>query len=94
MNDLRNVLGADLIAALEDLVDARIAAALAKSENSVEPTWLSIEEAAAYLRVSRSTVERLLKQGRIRSTYIGRRRLLHRDDLDSVRTQSGNPDCC
>lgn len=45
--------------------------------------WLSLDEAAEYLRVNRRTVERLVARGRVRSTTLGRRRLLHRDELDS-----------
>jgi excisionase family DNA binding protein len=48
--------------------------------------WLSLGEAAAYLRVSERQVQRLVKGGRIRSSTIGRRRLLHRDDLDRAAT--------
>jgi excisionase family DNA binding protein len=46
--------------------------------------WLALDEAAAYLRVSERTLERRIKGGRVRSTTIGRRRLLHRDDLDAL----------
>lgn len=46
--------------------------------------WLSLDEAADYLRVNRRTVERLIARGRVRSTTLGRRRLLHRDELDSL----------
>ncbi len=46
--------------------------------------WLALDEAAAYLRVSERTLERRIAGGRVRSTTIGRRRLLHRDDLDAL----------
>lgn len=46
--------------------------------------WLSLDEAAAYLRVSPRTLERRIVKGSVRSTTIGRRRLLHRDDLDEL----------
>jgi excisionase family DNA binding protein len=48
--------------------------------------WLSIAESAVYLRVSERKVHRMIKDGRIRSTTIGRRRLLHRDHLDEYAT--------
>jgi excisionase family DNA binding protein len=83
VSDLRDVLGPDLIEALEALIDERITSALARQENGSELTWLSLEEAAAHLRVSPSTIARMLKQGRIRSTYVGRRRLVLREDLDA-----------
>lgn len=48
--------------------------------------WLSLAEAAHYLRVSERQLQRLLARGKVRSTTIGRRRLLHRDDLDEMAT--------
>jgi excisionase family DNA binding protein len=83
VNDLRSVLSDDLVAALEALVDERIEAALAAygAVNGGSP-WLGLADAAGYLGVSERTIARLLDRGRIRSTTIGRRRLLHRDDLD------------
>jgi excisionase family DNA binding protein len=46
--------------------------------------WLALDEAAADLRVSERTLERRIAAGRVRSTTLGRRRLLHRDDLDAL----------
>jgi excisionase family DNA binding protein len=86
VSDLRATFSPDLVAALERLVDERIAAALAERENGSEPSWLSISEAAEYLRVSPSTIARMLKHGRVRSSCVGRRRLVRRSDLDQ---QSG-----
>jgi excisionase family DNA binding protein len=54
--------------------------------------WLALDEAAAYLRVSERTLERRIKSGRLRSTTIGRRRLLHRDDLDAVARATAGED--
>ena len=51
--------------------------------------WLALDEAAAYLRVSERTLERRIEKGRVRSTTIGRRRLLHRDDLDALAQNGG-----
>jgi excisionase family DNA binding protein len=51
--------------------------------------WLALDEAATYLRVSERTLERRVKAGRLRSTTIGRRRLLHRDDLDALAENGG-----
>jgi excisionase family DNA binding protein len=51
--------------------------------------WLALDEAAAYLRVSERTLERRIAGGRVRSTTIGRRRLLHRDDLDALAKSDG-----
>ena len=84
MSDLHDILGPGLISALEELVDRRVAAALAGLENGSEPAWLTIEEAAARVRVSERTVERAIQKGRIRTSTIGRRRVIHRDDLDAA----------
>jgi excisionase family DNA binding protein len=46
--------------------------------------WLSLAEGAAYLGVSERTLEREITRERLRSTTLGRRRLLHRDDLDAL----------
>ena len=48
--------------------------------------WLSMAEAAEYLRVSKRQVQRLVSDDRVRSSFVGRRRLLHRDDLDKAAT--------
>jgi excisionase family DNA binding protein len=82
VNDLGRLLGPDLVLALERLVDERVEAVLAGLEPSNGSPWLSVADAAEYLGVSERSVGRLLERGRIRSTCIGRRRLLHRDDLD------------
>jgi excisionase family DNA binding protein len=83
VSDLDRILGADLVSALEQLVDERIEAALrVRVHQNGESPWLALADAANYLGVSPRTIARLLDRGRIRSTTIGRRRLLHRDDLD------------
>ena len=46
--------------------------------------WLSIAAAAGYLSVSERTIEREIERGRLRSSTLGRRRLLHRNDLDAL----------
>jgi excisionase family DNA binding protein len=46
--------------------------------------WLSLADGAAYLGVSERTLEREITRGRLRSSTLGRRRLLHRDDLDAL----------
>jgi excisionase family DNA binding protein len=46
--------------------------------------WLSLADGAAYLGVSERTLERAITRGRLRSSTLGRRRLLHRDDLDAL----------
>lgn len=44
--------------------------------------WLSVAAAAAYLAISERQLQRAITKGKITSTTIGRRRLLHRDDLN------------
>jgi excisionase family DNA binding protein len=84
---LAALLAPDVLAALEELVSERVAAAVATMPNGGSP-WLALDEAAAYLRVSERTLERLISKQRIRSTTLGRRRLLHRDDLDQYARSS------
>jgi excisionase family DNA binding protein len=64
----------------------QVASLLAANGSTDEPApcWFSPSEAADYLRVSGRTIEREIKRGRLRSTTIGRRRLIHRDDLDAL----------
>ena len=79
-------LSPELVAAIEELVDERVQERLdgiADRNGSASP-WLSLDEAAGYLRVSERTLERRIARGKVRSTSIGRRRLLHRDDLDAL----------
>jgi excisionase family DNA binding protein len=58
-----------------------------------EPTsspLLSVRDGAPYLGVSERTVERAIARGRLRSSAVGSRRLLHRDDLAAfVRRATG-----
>ena len=46
---------------------------------------LTVEEAASYLGVQRSTIHTWASQKKIPSVEIGRRLLFHRDDLDRMR---------
>jgi excisionase family DNA binding protein len=81
--DLRDVLAADLLAALVKLVDERIEAELAARDDGGNP-WLTLAEAAEYLHVSGRTVSRLIKARGIRVSHVGRRVLIHRAELDSA----------
>ncbi len=81
--DLRAAFSPHLIDALEQLVDERVAAALAEKGDDSQ-TWLSVAEAAEYLRVSQRLVHKLIKEKRLRATYLGRRCLLDRHDLDAT----------
>jgi excisionase family DNA binding protein len=66
-----------------ELVLARLA------ERREAPAWLSVAEAADYLRLSRRQLERLLARGLLPSTTVGRRRLVRRDDLDGLAAAGG-----
>lgn len=77
---LAAVLAPDVLAALEELVVERVAELAPATENG--SPWLGVDAAAGYLGVSRATVERAVARGRLRSSTVGRRRLVHRDDLD------------
>ncbi|MFN2471052.1 MAG: helix-turn-helix domain-containing protein [Gaiellaceae bacterium] len=82
---LAGVLSADLLSAIDELVTERVTAALAEAgQDRTWSPWMEIAPAADYLRVSERTLQRLIEKGRIRSSTIGRRRLLHRDDLDAL----------
>jgi excisionase family DNA binding protein len=81
-------LGAVLDAFVRELVADEVARQLdARGEadcGAAGSPWLALDEAATYLRISVRTLERWIAKGRVRSTTIGRRRLLHRDDLDAL----------
>lgn len=82
MNELAALFSPEVVAAIERLIDERVEAALAERGNGARSPWLSISEAAVYLGVSERTVERMIQRGKVRSSTLGRRRLLRRDDLD------------
>ena len=89
---LETVLAPDVVRALEELVTETVRAEFrdgGASVNGASSPWLSIAESAGYLRISERKLERLIAGGRLRSTTIGRRRLLHRDDLDALAAATG-----
>jgi excisionase family DNA binding protein len=85
VSTLERIFSPDVAAILEAEIDRRVRAAIAEFDGRSDGSpWLSEAEAADHLRVSKRTVQRLVARGRVRSTTIGRRRLLHRDDLDAL----------
>jgi excisionase family DNA binding protein len=78
---LEAALAPEVVTALLALVDERLAAVTVPNDGS---PWFSLDEAAAYLRVSERTLERLIARGKLPSTTLGRRRLVHRDHLDEL----------
>lgn len=81
--DRITMLGPELVAAIESVVDARLEERLSEIRHEEGREWLTIAEAAEYARVSSRTLERLLTGGRVPSTTLGRRRLVRRGDLDA-----------
>ena len=80
---LAAVLAPDLLDGLEELVAERVAAELAAASGEPRSPWLSLEAAAEHAGVSERSLERAIAAGRLRSSTIGRRRLVHRDHLDA-----------
>jgi excisionase family DNA binding protein len=89
VTDLSELFSSEVVEAIRKIVREEIAAALAELENGALSPWLSIPEAAAHLRVSERTVERMIRRGKVRSSTVGRRRLLLRDDLDVATSDLG-----
>ncbi len=88
---LAAVLAPDLVDAIEDLVAERVATEAASATGiTVGTPWLSLSASADYTGLSRRTLEREIARGRLPSSAVGRRRLVHRDDLDAyVRGDGG-----
>lgn len=84
---LAAVLAPDVLAALDEWIAERVASA-AELVPPLSP-WLSAEDAAGYVGVSKRTIERAQARGRLRSAEVGRRRVYHRDDLDAWIRASG-----
>lgn len=79
----------DLETTIRALVAEEVARQLATLElagHDRGSPWLSLAEAADYLRVSERQVQRLVARGKVNSTTVGRRRLVRRGDLDKAAT--------
>ena len=86
---LETMFAANVLEAIEILVSERVVAELDARSDEEETPWLSIRSAASYVGLSERTLERELARGRLRSSRVGRRRLLHRDDLDAYVKDGG-----
>jgi excisionase family DNA binding protein len=76
-----------VLEAIEELVEERVQERLQLFTGvSSSSPWLSVDEAAEYLGVSSRSIERMIAKKRLRSHPVGRRRLLHRDELDKAAT--------
>ena len=83
MTDPLSLFAPELVQAIEGLVDERVKAALAGlSPRTAARGCRSLTPPSTWRQ--REKRRPPLEHGRIRSTYVGRRRLLHRDDLDSA----------
>lgn len=80
-------LSPDLVDAIEELVAERVRMTLEDADGG--SPWLSMAEAAEYVRVSERTLNRHIEKGKLRATKIGRRTLLNRDDLDALAAGEG-----
>lgn len=64
MSDLATMLGPELVAAIEELIDQRVAEALEDARPSVK-RWLSVSETAEYLGCTTKAVYARIDRGRI-----------------------------
>jgi excisionase family DNA binding protein len=48
------------------------------------PEWLTVKEAASYLKVSRSTIFRRIKEGKLKPYKSGKITRILKDDLDRL----------
>src|SRR5205807_5528560 len=76
--------GQPLLAELDEAALAVIAAALADREATRASPFLSVPEAAEYLRTSRQAVDDLLSAGKLGRRKVGRRTLVARADVEHL----------
>ena len=81
---LASALAPELLAALEQLVDERVAAALAETEPADGARWLTLEQAAERLGCSPDAVRMRAKRGRLESRRHDRRVYVSRMDVDAL----------
>lgn len=55
---------------------------IAEAVRKIAPAFFKVSDAVAYSSLSRSQIYKLLKQGRVRSKYLGSRNLIVRASLD------------
>jgi excisionase family DNA binding protein len=84
MTDLGATFSPDLIAALEQLVDRRVASALAALPTRDGAPWLTLDQAAERLDCSTDAVRMRVKRGRLESRRQGRRLYVSRDSVDGI----------
>jgi len=84
--DLGAMFSSDVVTAIEQLVDERVAAALAAmpTETNGAPPWLTLEQAAERLGCSTDAVRMRAKRGRLSSRRQGRRIYVSRESVDGL----------
>jgi excisionase family DNA binding protein len=75
--------GQPLRAELDDVAVAAIAAVLPREPEPVASPYMTIPEAAQYLRCSRQRIDDLLSQRRLTRHKDGRRTLVRRTDIEA-----------
>jgi len=48
------------------------------------PDWMTVEEAAAYLKLSLETIRRYIRGGTLQATKLGRQYRIKREELDRL----------
>jgi len=84
VTELAAMLGAELVAAIEQLIDQRVSQALAE-ERAAAKRWLTIRETGAYLGCGERAVYQRIRRGRIPAAAVkrsGRSVLVDREALD------------
>jgi len=86
VNHLATLLGPELVAAIEQLIDERVTRALAEHHcPAPPPPWLTVPQAAALLGCSPDAVRMRIKRGRLvarrqgRRVYVARRSVVELD---------------
>lgn len=59
--------------------------------NIIPPKYLSRYEAASYLKISAKTIDRLIRDNRIKAFKLGKRVLIHFDSLTEENINSIKP---
>jgi len=85
VSDLRAMFGPELVAALEALVDERMAAALAAERRDDGPEWLTLAQTAELLDCSVDAVRMRAKRGRLVTRTQGRRVYVSAESVRSLR---------
>lgn len=85
MTALSALFAPDVVAAIENLVDRRVAAALAELPADDDGArWLTLDQAAERLGCSADAVRMRIKRGRLQHRRSGRRIYVSRDSVDEL----------